>query len=177
MLQGPVLFAIDDYPALCLPATDYGISTSEVSRRQLSTSELRLTAALHMMMREAPKRGLSVCAAHGSTTISHLQPVPINGAAVLPLHRYNHAEVHSALAWYTAQVWLPCLKNKLTSMSCCLASAACLYFCRCFGWPQTQIREPTKPQSCISAIGHGRTASIPIITASFLQSEIHIHQS
>ena len=110
-MQVPVLLAIDDYPALCLPETDYGVPLSEVSRRRISASELRLTAGLQLMMRDAPKRGLSVCAAHASSSISHLQPVPLKRAAVLPLHRYNQAEVQAALSWYTAQVgimgWLP----------------------------------------------------------------------
>ncbi|KAK9835774.1 hypothetical protein WJX74_007629 [Apatococcus lobatus] len=101
--QIPVLLAIDDYPALTLPKTDYGTGTSEIKRRQLSTSELRLAAGLRLMTRDAPNLGLTVCAAHPSSTISPLQPVPLKHAALLSLQRYNRAEVEAAMAWYTAQ--------------------------------------------------------------------------
>ena len=107
-MQVPVLLAIDDYPALCLPETDYGTAVSELSRRRLSTSELRLTAGLQLMLRDAPKRGLSVCAAHASTSISHLQPVPVKQALLVPFHRYTQDEVQAALSWYTAQVRTTC---------------------------------------------------------------------
>ena len=103
-MQVPVLLAIDDYPALTLPQTDYGTGTSEIKRRQLSTSELRMAVGLRLMTRDAPKLGLTVCAAHASSSISPLQPVPLKHAALLALQRYSRAEVQAAMSWYTAQV-------------------------------------------------------------------------
>ena len=103
-MQVPVLLAIDEYPALSLPETDYGVWATDTKQQKVSPSELRLAAGLQLMMREAPKRGLTVCAAHASSSISPLQPVPIKQAALLPLQRYTLAEIEAALSWYTAQV-------------------------------------------------------------------------
>ena len=127
-MQVPVLLAIDDYPALTLSKTDYGTGTSEIKRRQLSTSELRLAVGLQLMTRDAPKLGLTVCAAHASSSISPLQPVPLKHAALLALQRYTRAEVQAAMSWYTAQVrhcWpllglLPCTFTSCSCPPCCV---------------------------------------------------------
>lgn len=113
-----MLLAIDDYPALTLPSTDYGTGTSEIKRRQLSTSELRLAVGLRLMTRDAPKLGLTVCAAHPSSSISPLQPVPLQHTGLLALQRYSRAEVQAAMSWYTAQVSLK-LATPFWCHACC----------------------------------------------------------